>query len=132
MERIRILYWTITVLFSAFIIATSFGGLVKDPQAIAYLHDHLGYPVYFIQWISVWKIIGAVALLLPFVPTRIKEWAYFGFLIDLVTGMVSFIAVGDPFAAWAPMLLFITLLVAAYLLHHRRLALRAAGRSATP
>jgi hypothetical protein len=122
MKRLNIFYWIITVLFSAFMIFSSIGGLTLDQQAVAYLHDHLGYPIYFIQWISVFKIIGAVAILLPMVPTRVKEWAYFGFFIDLVTGAYSFYAVGDPFAQWAPMLLFIGVLVWAYVLHHRRLS----------
>ena len=54
-----------------------------------------------------------------------KEWAYFGFFLDLVSGLYSFIAVGDPVAGWAPMLLFVAVLVAAYVLHHKRQALRA-------
>ncbi|MBK7382895.1 MAG: DoxX family protein [Flavobacteriales bacterium] len=116
----NILYWVLTGLFSAFMLFSSFGGITLDPQAVALLHDHLGYPNYFIQWISAFKMIGAVAILLPFVSQRIKEWAYFGFFIDLVTGAYSFHAVGDPMAGWAPMLLFIAVLIVAYLLHHRR------------
>jgi hypothetical protein len=86
------------------------------------MHDHLGYPLYFIRLISVAKIIGAIAILLPFVPARVKEWAYFGFFIDLMTAAYSFRAVGDPVSGWAPMFLFIAILIAAYLLHHKRLA----------
>ena len=121
MKRTTIAYWIVNSLFSAFMIFSSYGGLTLHEQAVAMLHDHLGYPPYFIQWISVFKIIGAIAILLPFVSARVKEWAYFGFFIDLVTGMFSFIAVGDPVSGWAPMLIFIAFLVAAYLLHHKRL-----------
>ncbi len=117
----NILYWIITGLFSAFMIFSSIGGLKPEPETVVYLHDHLGYPIYFIQWISVFKIIGAIAILLPMVPARVKEWAYFGFFIDLVTGAYSFFAVGDPVAQWAPMFLFIAVLVWAYVLHHRQL-----------
>lgn len=121
MKRTNIAYWIITALFSAFMIFSSFGGLTLHPEAVAMLHDHLGYPLYFIRWISVFKVIGAIAILLPMVPARVKEWAYFGFFIDLVTAMVSFIAVGDPVAGWAPMTLFIAILLIAYYLHHKRL-----------
>ncbi len=116
-----VLYWTITGLFSAFMIFSSIGGLTLDQQAVAMLHDHLGYPIYFIQWISIFKLIGAVAILLPVVPARVKEWAYFGFFIDLVTGAYSFYSVGDPIAQWAPMFMFIAVLIWAYALHHKRL-----------
>ena len=123
MKRLNLTYWIITALFSAFMIFSSIGGLMKDEQALAWLHEHLGYPVYFIQWISVFKIVGAIAILLPMVPARVKEWAYFGFFVDLVTGMYSFITVGDPVSQWAPMLLFIAILIFAYAVHHKRLGL---------
>lgn len=120
MKRINIAYWIITALFSAFMIFSSIGGIMLHPDAVAMLHEHLGYPNYFIQWLSVIKVIGAIAILLPFVPARLKEWAYFGFFLDLATGMYSFIAVDDPVASWAPMTLFIGVWFAAYALHRKR------------
>ena len=123
-KTINITYWIITGLFSAFIIFSSMGGIMLEPQAVGLMHDHLGYPNYFIQWISVFKIIGAVAILLPLVPARIKEWAYFGFFVDLITAVFSFNAVGDAVSDWAPMFLFIALLLSAYGVYHKRQALR--------
>ena len=123
MKRLNTIYWIITCLFSTFMIFSSIGGITLHEQAVAMLHDKLGYPLYFIQWLSVIKVIGAIAIVLPMVPARVKEWAYFGFFIDLATGMYSFIAVGDPVAAWAPMMLFIGVLVLAYVLHHKRISL---------
>lgn len=117
----HLIYWIITGLFSAFMIFSSIGGLTLEPEAVELLHGHLGYPIYFIQWISVFKLIGAIAILLPMVPARVKEWAYFGFFVDLVTGAFSFYAMGDPVSQWAPMFIFIGLLVFAYILHHKRL-----------
>lgn len=124
MKKINITYWILTALFSAFMIFSSIGGITLDEQAMAFLHDHMSYPLYFIQFISVAKILGAIAILLPMVPARVKEWAYFGFFIDLVAAVYSFIALGDPVAQWAPMFLFIAVLLVAYWLHHKRLSLR--------
>lgn len=126
MKRINIAYWIITALFSAFMIFSSIGGITLDEQAVTFLHDHMGYPLYFIQFISVAKILGAIAILLPMVPGRVKEWAYFGFFIDLVVAVYSFSALGDPVAQWAPMFLFIAVLLTAYWLHHKRHSLRTA------
>ena len=124
MKRLHLTYWIVTVLFSAFMIFSSYGGITLMPEAVALLHDHLGYPLYFIRWISVFKIIGAISILLPNVPVRVKEWAYFGFFIDLVAAACSFIAVGDPVGTWAPMMIFIALLVSAYVLYHKRSSAR--------
>ena len=122
MKKTNIAYWIITALFSAFMIFSSIGGITLHPDAVVMLHDKLGYPLYFIQFLSVCKVIGALAILLPMMPARVKEWAYFGFFLDLFTGMYSFFAVGDPVAQWAPMGLFIGVLLAAYMLHHKRVA----------
>ena len=126
MKRLHLAYWIVTALFSAFMIFSSYGGITLMPEAVALLHDHLGYPLYFIRWISVFKIIGAIAILLPNVPVRLKEWAYFGFFIDLVTAAFSFIALGDPISLWAPMTIFFLMLMAAYMLHRKRVALTGA------
>lgn len=127
MKRLNLTYWIVTVLFSAFMIFSSIGGITLMPEAVAMLHDHLGYPLYFIKLISYAKVVGAIAILLPMVPSRVKEWAYFGFFIDLSAAIVSFAAVGDPVAQWLPMFLFIGVLVWAYALHHKRLAALSKG-----
>lgn len=124
MKKINIAYWIITSLFSAFMILSSIGGLVLTQEAVDYLHVKMGYPTYFIQMISVAKILGAVAILLPMLPARVKEWAYFGLFIDLVAAVISFWAINDPVSIWAPMFLFIAVLVLAYWLHHKRLSMR--------
>lgn len=128
MDRLNLTYWIVTALFSAFMIFSSIGGITLHPNAVAMLHEHLGYPLYFIKLISYAKVLGAVAILLPMVPARVKEWAYFGFFIDLLAAIISFAAVGDPVAQWAPMFLFIAVLILAYVLHHKRSRARSSAQ----
>jgi hypothetical protein len=96
MKKDKIIYWTITGLFSAFMIFSSVGGAILQPEAKQFL-NHLGYPDYFIQLISYLKILGIIAILIPGFP-KIKEWAYAGLCFDLVGAVVSLIAVDgfDP------------------------------------
>ncbi|HVF96814.1 MAG TPA: DoxX family protein [Flavisolibacter sp.] len=54
---------------------------------------HLGYPDYFRTMLTVFKVAGAVVLILPFVKTKIKEWAYAGFTITMLSAFVSHWAV---------------------------------------
>ena len=124
MKRINIAYWIITALFSAFMIFSSIGNIMVNAESIAFVHDGLGYPVYFIPFIGWAKVLGAIAIVIPIVPARMKEWAYFGLFIDLATATYSFIATGAPVQGWIFMLLFIGVLVASYLLYHRRLSAR--------
>jgi hypothetical protein len=120
MKKITIAYWIVNGLLAAFMIFSSLDNVVTGEQSVAFIHDKMGYPVYFIPWIGVAKILGAIAILLPMLPARVKEWAYFGFFMDLSTAIYSFIALGEPASGYAPMLLFVGVLIAAYMLHHKR------------
>ena|SRR5215204_5425697 len=56
----------------------------------------LGLPDYFRIELVTAKIIGAVVLLLPFTPVRVKEWVYAGFIITMVSALIAHIYCGDP------------------------------------
>lgn len=90
-KAINITYWTSTIIFAALMIFSSVGGLQPSQQAIQLIHDYLGYPVYFIQFISIAKLIGAIVILIPGLD-RIKEWAYAGLFFDLVGAIYSGVA----------------------------------------
>jgi len=55
----------------------------------------LGFPAYFRIELSWAKLAGVAALLVPMVPARLKEWAYAGFAITLVSALIAHLAVGD-------------------------------------
>ena len=93
------LYWTCTAL-GAFLVAS--GGLayaLAVPDVAAGVVQ-LGYPLYFVQLIGVWKVLGGLAIVAPGVP-RLKEWAYAGLLFELTGAAVSNAFMGDSMgAAW--------------------------------
>ena len=47
-----------------------------------------------------WAKLLGVALMLAPVPARLKEWAYAGFAINLVSALIAHLAVGDAPEAW--------------------------------
>ena len=55
----------------------------------------LGYPTYFLTILGIWKVLGAIAMLVPRFP-RLKEWAYAGIFFDLTGAAASWAAVGGP------------------------------------
>src|SRR5690606_15391661 len=59
----------------------------------------LGYPAYFLTIISIWKILGVVAILIPRYPL-IKEWAYAGFFFLMTGAIFTHLAVGDEAAEY--------------------------------
>jgi uncharacterized membrane protein YphA (DoxX/SURF4 family) len=87
----NILYWVFTILFAGLMIFSSVGGLGPNEQTLEMIHKGMGFPVFFIQFISYAKIAGAIAILIPGL-SRIKEWAYAGLFFDLTGAVVSIIA----------------------------------------
>ena len=54
----------------------------------------LGYPVYFMKILGVAKLLGIAAIVTGVSPT-LKEWAYAGFTIDVVSAFASHLSAGD-------------------------------------
>jgi putative oxidoreductase len=94
MEQTRkknILYWLAKIFISIFIAFSAY---------YSYSHAEdlakLGFPAYFRKELVTAKIIGAIALLLPITPARVKEWIYAGFIIAMVSALVAHVSSGDP------------------------------------
>src|SRR5271170_2418989 len=88
-----IAYWITTVLVVAPI---GSGGVAQMMQYRANPHGVvpvLGYPTYFFAILGFWKVLGAIAILVPGFP-RLKEWAYAGIFFDLTGAAASCAAVG--------------------------------------
>ncbi len=97
-KRFAIGFWIATGLFCLQMSFTAYAEL-RLPQ-VAAAFAHLGFPDYFRVELSWAKLLGVAVLLLPG-PPRLKEWAYAGFAIDLVSALIAHFAVGDGFAAWS-------------------------------
>ena len=107
-KTINILYWVFTVLFAGMMILSAVGGISPNAETLKFMHEMLGYPAYFVTFISLAKIAGAVAILIPGLH-KIKEWAYAGLFFDLAGALVSVTAASNKFD---PSSLFILLPVA--------------------
>lgn len=109
-------YWVSTGLFTAMMAMSAFAYLTQPVMAQAF--QHLGFPAYFRVELAIAKLFGVAALLLP-VPERMKEWAYAGFGITLVSAFVAHSSVDGPAKAAAP-LIALVLLVLSYSTRFRR------------
>ena len=58
-------------------------------------YAHLGLPNYLRLELAIAKLLGLAVLLAPRVPTSVREWAYAGFAIVLVSATVAHYASGD-------------------------------------
>ncbi|MBL8719374.1 MAG: DoxX family protein [Myxococcales bacterium] len=103
MNTRNVAYWAVTGLVAA---AFAMGGamdLAHGPQVMEGMAK-LGYPVYFATILGTWKVLGALAIVLPRFP-RLKEWAYAGMFFDLTGAAISHVAVHEVDKVAAPLVL---------------------------
>ncbi len=108
----KIIYWIATVWLSLGMLSAGIVQLIKMKEEIDMM-THLGYPIYFLTLLGIWKILGVAAVLAPKFP-RLKEWAYAGFFFTMSGAAISHIVMGDPFGEIFPSLLLLTLTVVSW------------------
>jgi hypothetical protein len=118
-KRNKIIYWVATVWLALGMLATGIQQLLKVQleEALAppgvYGITQLGYPVYLLTILGVWKILGVAVLLITKFPL-LKEWAYAGFFFLLTGAIYSHIAVGHSASELFPALLLLVLTVVSW------------------
>ena len=123
MKTKLISYWVTTIFTALELLAGGVTDLMHGRTAlvagepVAEVLAHLGYPVYLLTILGVWKLLGAIVLLAPRFP-RLKEWAYAGsFFVyagAVASGMVR--GLDDPGTFIWPPLIFAVLTLASWAL----------------
>lgn len=94
-----IVYWVTTIVVVLELLAGGVADLIHGPallfagDPVVLILAQLGYPVYLLTILGVWRLLGAIALLVPRFP-RLKEWAYAGTVIELTGASVSWMTRG--------------------------------------
>ncbi|MFC0775810.1 DoxX family protein [Terrimonas alba] len=112
-KAVKIIYWIATIWLALGMLSTGVVQLLKMEEEIDMM-THLGYPVYLLTILGVWKILGVVAVLIPKFPL-LKEWAYAGFFIAMSGAVISHLISGDEAKEiFGPALLLILTMVSWY------------------
>ena len=112
-KRIKIIYWIATVWLSLGMVSTGIVQLMQIKEEVDMM-TRLGYPLYFLTLLGIWKLLGVVAVLIPKYPL-LKEWAYAGFFFSMSGALFSHAAVGDAASEFfGPALLLVLTVVSWY------------------
>ena len=112
-KRNKIIYWIATLWLALGMLSTGIVQLIKMKEE-ADMMAHLGYPLYFLTILGIWKILGVLAVLIPKFPL-LKEWAYAGFFFAMSGAAISHLVVGDGAEEFfGPVLLLILIVVSWY------------------
>lgn len=117
MKRLKIIYWVttgivvLTMLFSFF--NYFFNPALKEAYA------HAGFPDWFRVELGIAKLLGALALGIPMVPARVKEWAYVGFFINFFSAILVHYEMKDPIGTQLFPFVLLLVLVVSYVTFHK-------------
>ena len=117
MKKDKIIFWVSTSLI--FLFEGVMPALTSQTELAKEGIRHLGYPEYFGNALVVFKVLGVLALVIPQIPKRVKEWAYAGFAFDFIFASISHGAVdGMNVQTFFPMLV-LGILAVSYVYYHK-------------
>jgi hypothetical protein len=108
----KIIYWIATLWLSLGMVSTGIVQVMNMKEEVAFILK-LGYPMYFLTLLGVWKMLGVVAVLIPRMPL-LKEWAYAGFFFMMSGAVYSHIAAGSAVGEMFPALLLLVLTIVSW------------------
>ncbi len=112
-KRNKIIYWIATIWLALGMTSSGIVQLIQLKEEVDMM-THLGYPLYFLTILGVWKILGVVTVLIPKFPL-LKEWAYAGFFFVMSGAVISHFALSDIATEFiGPTLLLILTVVSWY------------------
>lgn len=115
-KKTKIIYWISTGLLALFILP---GIFFANSEMALEGTAHLGLPMWFHWELSIGKFIGALLLVLPFIPNRVKEWTYVAFGIDFISAFIAITAVDGIKGDWYAPLIFFVILIVSYIYFHK-------------
>lgn len=109
----KIIYWISTIWLALGMLSTGIVQLLKMKEEVTMM-TNLGYPVYLLTILGVWKILGVIVVLIPKFPL-LKEWAYAGFFFAMSGAVISHLVQGNGAKDFfGPTLLLILIFVSWY------------------
>lgn len=119
MKKNNIIYWTTTSLFSVMMLFSA-SMYFTSPEVSANF-TKMGFQDAFRIELGIAKMIGALVLMIPFFKGSVKEWAYAGFGITLISASILHTSSGDPASMIIAPMIFLGILSVSYIFWKKRL-----------
>ena len=117
MKKEKILFWTATTIIA--LLEGVMPALTSQTELAKEGIRHLGYPEYFGSALVIFKVLGVLALIIPQVPKRVKEWAYAGFAFNFIFATISHGAVDGVNGQTFFPLVILGILDVSYIYYHK-------------
>lgn len=117
MKKDKIIFWSVTGFFA---LAQGVAGAMNFfAPAAEERFKAIGYPHHLLILLGVLEVVGVLAIVLPQVSFRIKEWAYSGFLFLYIGAFVAHVAVNDSMAMTTQPIISFVVLAISYIYFHK-------------
>ena len=117
MKKDKIIFWSATTIM--FLFQGVMPALTSHTEMAREGIRQLGYPAYFGTMLTFFKVGGAVVLVFPQFPKRLREWAYAGFAFDFIAACISNSVVYGMGSESASPLVALLILGVSYVYYHR-------------
>jgi hypothetical protein len=89
MKKNKIIFWTATILIVIWEGVMPLSTVLFAPEYVNAGTKPLGYPDYFAYTLIFSKVLGVIAISIPSIPSKLKEWAYAGLTFSLIYAFIS-------------------------------------------
>ncbi|MCE7053139.1 DoxX family protein [Algoriphagus sp. AGSA1] len=89
MKKNKTIFWTATTIILLWEGVMPLGTVLFAPEYVNAGTKPLGYPDYFAYALIFSKVLGVLAISVPGVPAKLREWAYAGLTFSLIYAFIS-------------------------------------------
>jgi hypothetical protein len=114
MKTNKIIFWIATAIIILWEGVMPLSTLLFSPEYATVGTRPLGYPDYFAYALIYCKVLGVIAISIPKVPVKLKEWAYAGLTFNLVFAFISHACVDQNTMYMALPLIVLAILALSY------------------
>jgi uncharacterized membrane protein len=107
------IYWILTGFLAFGMLAQGFTQALQVQGYVDMIVVKLGYPLYLLTIIGIWKILGVIAILIPRF-ALLKEWAYAGFFFVMSGALFSHLAKQGPITDMLPSVFLLMVIVGSW------------------
>ncbi|HMR15982.1 MAG TPA: DoxX family protein [Mariniflexile sp.] len=119
MKKNKIIFWTATTIIALMEAVMPITTWIFAPEFMTVGTKALGYPDYFAYSLVIAKILGVIAIALPKIPQKLKEWAYAGLTFNLIFAFISHSCVDKNIGYMIMPLVFLGILLVSYIYYQK-------------
>ncbi len=119
MKKYKIIFWVATIILLLWEGVMPLFTMLFAPQYVTVGTKALGYPDYFAYALVICKVLGILAITIPNLPAKLKEWAYAGLTFNLIFAFISHACVDQNIGFMLMPLVVLVLLMVSYVYHQK-------------